>query len=146
MIDTGSVITLMGERCANQLELKTKECEPLTSLADDSDSIITRKIDGLILTIETLHVSPDILIVPQVAYDIILGKDYLQNTNATIKTSQAQLTLGWKGCKETIALHTRMECNSLARQCAQSANTINGNQFVPSSTTNAPHQKCEGKT
>jgi hypothetical protein len=79
LVDTGSVISLMGEHCAQRLELPMDECEPLTmKLADDSNSIVRHRTENTTITVGDLSIPTSLLIIPNVAYDLILGKDVAQ--------------------------------------------------------------------
>jgi hypothetical protein len=116
LVDTGSVISLMGEHCAQRLELPMDECEPLTmKLADDSNSIVRHRTENTTITVGDLSIPTSLLIIPNVAYDLILGKDFLARTKTKmwLNGGQSILTLTWDGYRQTFPLCTRAECANI---------------------------------
>ena len=116
MIDTGSVITLMGEKCVKQLGVTPESCEPITmTLADDSSSQIKHRLKDIVISIGNFQIPANILVVPNVAYDLILGRDFLEYIGSRlILTKPASITIGWQGRARTFPLHDKADCIGLA--------------------------------
>jgi hypothetical protein len=116
MVDTGSVITLMGEPCANRLGLKTEQCPPIAmKLADNSRTMADRTITDAEIEIGNLSIPVDIRILPRVTYDMILGKDFLQKVKAKMTMDEAgpTMTIRYDDQKLTRKLYDKDECIGL---------------------------------
>jgi hypothetical protein len=116
MVDTGSVITLMGEPCANRLGLKTEQCPPIAmKLADNSRTMADRTIANAEIEIGNLSIPVDIRILPRVTYDMILGKDFLQKVKAKMIMDEAgpTMTIRYDEQKVTRRLYDKDECIGL---------------------------------
>jgi hypothetical protein len=122
LVDTGSVITIMGEKCVKRLGLTASDCPPLVmKLADDSKTIAQQQLDGAVIDIGELHIPARILVIPGVEYDLILGKDFLTATETCLqmKPTCATATLTWLGQEETQKLHSRQDCIGLVETIGQ---------------------------
>ena len=100
LLDTGSALTLIGEACAQRLGLQTVECRPLImKMANDTRAIATQYLPTAVLTIGELDIPARIIVMPNVTYDLLLGKDFLTATQASIGMNKdaAHATLTWAG-------------------------------------------------
>ena len=107
LLDTGSALTLIGEACAQRLGLQTVECRPLImKMANDTRAIATQYLPTAVLTIGELDIPARIIVMPNVTYDLLLGKDFLTATQASIGMNKdaAHATLTWAGQKQTFNL------------------------------------------
>jgi hypothetical protein len=110
LVDTGSSLTLMGEACAKRLGLKATECRPLTmKMANDTRTITTQYIPNQTVTVGDMVIPARFVIMPNVSYDVLLGKDFLSATEANIqlRQSDAEATLNWNGQIQTFNRRNR---------------------------------------
>src|SRR5271169_6715013 len=65
LMDTGSVVTLIGEQCIKKLGIQTQQCQPVTmKMANDMRQTVDKHIRGLVVTIGKIQVPVNALIVP----------------------------------------------------------------------------------
>jgi hypothetical protein len=107
LLDTGSALTIIGERCAQALGLKPETCPPLTMrMANDTKTVTTQYLPSTVITIGGLEIPARIIVMPNVQYDLLLGKDFLSATSAKIEMDEdsAETTLSWNGKRQTFSL------------------------------------------
>jgi hypothetical protein len=61
-------------------------------MANDTQQKVNKQIQGIILTIGQLQIPVNAVVVPNVEYDMILGKDFLQGTESTMDMAASTAT------------------------------------------------------
>ena len=75
-------------------------------MANDTKAIATKYLPAACIKVGDMEIPARIIIMPGVNYDLLLGKDFLTATRATIGMDEdaAKATLTWNGQKQTFSL------------------------------------------
>jgi transposase InsO family protein len=108
LVDTGSIVSLISTRRVTDLGLTPQEIRPIRlCLANNSHCTVNSALFGVVLTFDQLHMPIDLLVIPDVSYDLLLGKDFLSNADLLLARKEPCATISWLGQQQTVKLSTQ---------------------------------------